>query len=64
MAKPLKKTKTKRIGRKKVEEIELRADAWERFEKGLKTIAKAKPSHSPAPKPAKRGKARKRGPSV
>jgi hypothetical protein len=43
MAKPQKK---KNVKRKKAAEIELLPDAWERFEKGLKQIAKV-------PKPAK-----------
>jgi len=40
MAKPQKK---KKINRAAAEEIELLPDAWERFEKGMKKIAKAKP---------------------
>jgi hypothetical protein len=40
MPKPQKK---KRVQRAKAEEIELHPDAWERFEKGIKKIAKAKP---------------------
>jgi hypothetical protein len=41
MAKPQKKKKN--VKRKKAAEIELHPDAWERFEKGLKQIAKNKP---------------------
>jgi hypothetical protein len=41
MAKP-QKTKAKK--RPKPKDIELLPDAWERFEKGLKQIAKAKPA--------------------
>lgn len=40
MAKPRKKKKN--VKRKKVEEIELHPDAWERFEKGLKQITQTK----------------------
>ncbi len=42
--------KTKRIKRKKAEEIELFPDAWERFEKGLKQIAKKTPKVATKPK--------------
>ena len=37
---------------KKGEEVELLPDAWERFERGIVEIAKAKPIHRPAKKKA------------
>jgi hypothetical protein len=36
----------------KSEEIEFHPDAWERFEKFVKQIAKAGPQHRPTKKPA------------
>ncbi len=36
----------------KADEIELHPDAWDRFEKFVKQIAKAGPQHRPAKKPA------------
>ena len=45
---------------KEGEEIEFVPDAWERFERAVKAVAKADPMHratkKPAPKKAKRAK--------
>jgi hypothetical protein len=43
MVKPQKKKKN--VKRKKAKEIELHPDAWERFETGLKELAKNQPLH-------------------
>lgn len=46
----------------KGEEVELLPDAWERFERAVKMIAKAKPKHRPAK--AKKEKAAPKRPSA
>ena len=38
---------------KEGEEVEFVPDAWNRFERAVKAMAKAKPVHRPAPKPKK-----------
>jgi hypothetical protein len=40
----------------KDEKVELLPDAWERFERAIKVVAKAKPKH----RPAKKAKAKRR----
>ena len=40
------------------EEIELEPDAWERFERAVKVVAKSPPQHRMKPKPAKKTKGR------
>jgi hypothetical protein len=44
----------------KGEEVEFHPDAWERFERAIRTIGKAKPKHRPA-KPKTKRKQPKRG---
>jgi hypothetical protein len=50
-----------RTPKKALADIELVPDAWPRFERFIREIAKAKPQHRPSPKtrPASKGRVRK-----
>jgi len=42
---------TPRAGSQSSSEVELQPDAWERFERAVKTVAKSPPQHRLTPKP-------------
>jgi hypothetical protein len=49
---------SKRVSQKKTEpEIEFEPDAWQRFERAVKVVAKSPPQHREAPKPKRKKKA-------
>jgi len=44
----------------KTDSVELEPDAWERFERAVKVVAKSPPQHREAPKPKRKKKASQR----